>query len=139
MSEKQPLIPKRIQKRPRSRKTSLTKREGLERELEEVLSFVILAKSDEGMRLIEVLLGQFTLALDTMLSQTLDLTHTQFIDLAIRMRERLEIVRQLVGADLDVDFLKEALKMESEREKLEKMSDNVPIDNGMTDHSKTTP
>lgn len=93
-----------------------------------------------GQVLLEQLMDDLVVALDTMLADSLVLTHMQILDLLARIRERLGLIRQITCADPEADTLKQVLKEEIEKEKAEREADaKSRPDNGMTDHGQDTP
>ncbi len=94
----------------------------------------MLGQSDGGQVLLESLMDDLVMAVDTIATQTETLTHLQFIDFGGRIRERLVLIRQIMGAEPEADILKQVLKEELEREKAEAAASAKP-ENGMTDLS----
>lgn len=100
----------------------------------------MLAKTDGGQVLLESLMDDLVLAIDTMIQDSQALSHMQLLDLVARVRERLVLIRQITNADPEADTLRQILVEEIEKEKAEKEAESLSRpDNGMQDHSKDTP
>lgn len=82
----------------------------LEGELKSASVLDVLGKSEGGKELINALTDDIVGAVSIISSQSVQLSHTEFIALACRIKERLEIIKMLNKAKTDKEFLEVKLK-----------------------------
>lgn len=82
----------------------------LEAELKSASVLNVLGQSEGGKELINALADDIVGAVSIISSQSVLLSHTEFIALACRIKERLEVIRMLNKAETDKEFLEVKLK-----------------------------